>query len=108
MNRRGVAVRGVTIEGAAASGIHIGYSHNFTLDQVIVRNTRANAIQVTETSSNGSILRLKAFNTGEDSVVFFSVKSYGAQVNNILLQSPEVHTVRRAEQFLSGVPETLL
>ena len=88
MNSRGIVVRGVTIEGAAAAGIYVGRTHDYLIDRVIVRNTRADAIHNTEGSSFGTIFRPDIFNSGDDGVAFVSYKRDGVQVNNMVLQSP--------------------
>lgn len=88
MNARGIVVRNVTIEGAAAAGIYVGNTHDFLMDRVIVRNTRADAIHHTEGSSYGTILRPQIFNPGDDGVAFVSYREDGVAVNNMVLQSP--------------------
>ncbi|KAI2497027.1 polygalacturonase [Fragilaria crotonensis] len=89
MNSRGIVVRGVTIEGAAAAGIYIGNTHDYLIDRVIVRNTRSDAIHNTEASSFGTIIRPDIFNSGDDGVAFVSYRRDGSQVNNMILQSPK-------------------
>lgn len=88
MNSRGIVVRKVRIEGAAAAGIFVGNTHEYLIDRVSVRNTRADAIHNTEGSSYGTILRPEIFNPGDDGVAFVSYKTDGIQVNNMVLQSP--------------------
>ena len=99
MNSRGIVVRGVTIEGAAASGIFIGNTHNFTVEGVIVRNARASSIYITEGSSSGNILRPQIFNSGSDGVAFLSRKSHGVQVKDMFLQSPKVKFCSTSRAF---------
>ncbi|KAI2513645.1 polygalacturonase [Fragilaria crotonensis] len=90
MNCRGVVVRGVTIQGSASLGIHVANTYDFILDKVIVRNTRAGAIHITEKSSNGTLLQPQTFNSGDSAIVIQSSRKDGGQVNNIVLQSPAV------------------
>ncbi|KAI2513644.1 polygalacturonase [Fragilaria crotonensis] len=89
MNSRGIVVRGVTIEGAAAAGIYVGNTHDYLIDRVTVRNTRSDAIHNTEASSFGTIVRPGIFNSGDDGVAFVSYRRDGSQVNNMVLQSPK-------------------
>ena len=88
MNARGIVVRNVTIEGAAAAGIYVGNTHDFLIDRVIVRNTRADAIHHTEGSTYGTILRPDISNPGDDGVAFVSYRQDGVMVSNMVLQSP--------------------
>ncbi|KAI2497029.1 polygalacturonase [Fragilaria crotonensis] len=90
MNCRGVVVRGVTIQGSANLGIHVGNTYNFILDKVVVRNTRAGAIYIAEKSSNGTLLQPQTFNSGDSAIVIQSSRQDGGQVNDIVLQSPAV------------------
>ncbi|KAI2497026.1 polygalacturonase [Fragilaria crotonensis] len=90
MNCRGVVVRGVTIQGSANLGIHVGNAIDFILDKVVVRNTRAGAIYIGEKSSSRTLLQPQTFNSGESAIVIQSSRQDGGQVNNILLQSPQV------------------
>jgi polygalacturonase len=88
MNSRGIVVRRVRIEGAAAAGIFVGNCHDYLIDRVVVRNTRADAIHNTEGSSYGTILRPDIYNPGDDGVAFVSYRTDSDLVNNMLLQSP--------------------
>ncbi|KAI2497038.1 polygalacturonase [Fragilaria crotonensis] len=99
MNSRGVVVRGVTIEGAAAAGIFVGNCVDFTIDRVVVRNTRASGIYITEGSSSGNILRPQVLNSGGDGVAFLSQKSHAVQVSKMFLQSPRVMSCPSGRAF---------
>ena len=88
MDHDGIVVRGVNIDGSAAAGIFVGDCHNFVIDRVVVRDTRADAIHTTEGSSYGTIIRPRIYNPGDDGVAFVSYNSDSSPVNNMLLQSP--------------------
>ncbi len=86
----GTVVRGVTIDGAAAAGIYVGGAARFRLEDVSVRSTRADGIHITGGSHDGTVLRPKIVQSGDDGVAVVSYKGDGAITHHIDVVSPVV------------------
>jgi len=85
----GVTLTNVQVLGSAASGIFIdGGASNFLLQDVLVRNTRADGIHMTGNAHDGRVLRARVDKAGDDGI---AVVSYGSQnCKNIKIDSPRV------------------
>lgn len=85
-----VNVSSVTIDGSAAAGVYVGGTNGFVLADVIVQNTRADAIHITGGASNGKVARPIVKNPGDDGV---AVVSYNTAVpcSNIQVVSPRLY-----------------
>ena len=90
LGHSGIVVKNVTINGSAAAGIYVGSTTNFTLADVSVNNTRADAIHITSGASGGKVLRPTITGSGDDGVAIVSYEGDGAIVNNITVVSPRV------------------
>lgn len=69
----GVTVTDVTITGSAAAGVYVGGAAEFRLARLQVSDTRADGIQMTEGSSDGTVSDVTVTGSGDDGV---SVVSY--------------------------------
>jgi len=91
VGRTGVTVRGVTVDGSAAAGIYVGNAaSDFLLDSVIVRNTRADGIHMTQGANNGRVLSPLVSMSGDDGVAVVSYAPDGAPCSDITVESPTV------------------
>ena len=93
-NFTGLTVRNVTIDGSAAAGIYVGGSDNFLLENVTVRDTRADAIHMTGGAANGRVVRPLVSNPGDDGVAVVSYLNDGEIAHDITIESPRVENQR--------------
>lgn len=89
--RDGIVINKVTINGSAAAGMYIGGATNFTISDVTVRNTRADAIHMTEAARDGRIIRPQIYNPGDDGVAVVSYVGNSAPVRRITVTSPRLY-----------------
>lgn len=85
----GIAVRNVVVDGSAAAGIFVGGASGFTLQNVAVRNTRADGIHMTLGSRNGEVISPVVTNPGDDGVAVVSYRNEPI-VNGITVTNPRV------------------
>jgi YVTN family beta-propeller protein len=85
----GNTINDVTINGSAAAGVFVYGASNFTLNRVIVMNTRADGIHMTHGANNGHVNYAVTQNTGDDGI---SVISYSGEPidHDIVITSPTV------------------
>ena len=87
----GAIVRNVIIDGSAGAGIFVYGATNYVISDVIVRNTRADAIHNTHGSTNGLIQRPIVRNPGDDGVAIVSYEdTVIPPCSNIHVQSPKL------------------
>lgn len=86
----GITVRNVVIEGSAAAGVYVGGATHFSLTNVTVKNTRADAIHMTGGAAYGTLTNPRVVNPGDDGVAVVSYLNDGAQVHDITVESPRV------------------
>lgn len=90
----GLTVRNVTIDGSAAAGIYVGGSDNFLLENVTVRDTRADAIHMTGGAANGRVVHPVVSNPGDDGVAVVSYLNDGEIAHDITVDTPRVENQR--------------
>jgi hypothetical protein len=90
----GITVKNVTVLGAAAAGVYVGGAANFTLQDVRVHDTNADAIHMTLGSHDGQVIRPVVKNPGDDGVAVVSYLGDGALTRNITVTSPQVSNQR--------------
>ena len=95
----GIAVRNVTVDGSAAAGIYVGGASNFTLSDVLVRNTNADGIHMTTGAHDGVVRNARVVNPGDDGVAVVSYRNDGELVRNITVESPRVEGQRWGRGF---------
>lgn len=107
--RSGIVLRRVTIAGSAASGIYLWGTSNFLIEDVRVRDTRADGIHVTGTSHDGTVRRPVVDRTGDDGVGIVSYEQDKIPVKRILVDSPVVrdNTWGRGVSVVGGEDITL-
>lgn len=76
-------VRNVTIDGSAAAGIYVGESSNFLIEDVTVKDTRADAIHITLGSHHGKVIRPRCLHAGDDGVAIVSYEGDGVICHDI-------------------------
>ena len=87
----GITLRNVTVVGSAAAGIYVGgATHNFLLDHVVVQDTRADGIHMTEGAYSGSVVSPTVINSGDDGVAVVSYTQDGTPCHDITVTSPRV------------------
>ena len=87
----GIRVTDVLIDGSAAAGVYVGGARNFSLTRVTVRNTRADAIHITEGASLGTVTDAVVRNAGDDGVAVVSYAGDGDPVSrDITVVRPRV------------------
>jgi hypothetical protein len=91
----GVRLNDITITGSAGAGVLLDGASNFVLNQVTVRDSRADGIHMTRGSNHGQVNNPLTERTGDDGV---AVVSYGPQFgvndppcHNITIESPVVN-----------------
>lgn len=87
----GVSISNVTINGSAAAGLYIGGASHFTVTDVTVANTRADAIHMTGGAHDGAIIRPTIRNPGDDGVAVVSYKANGVLCHHITVTSPRLY-----------------
>ena len=90
LGHRGIVLRNVVVDGAAAAGVYVGGASQFLLEDVTVRNTRADGIHMTGGAHDGTVLRPRVSGTGDDGVAVVSYRGDGAVSHHITVQSPTV------------------
>lgn len=90
----GLSVRRVTVTGSAASGIFLAGRARFLLEDVTVKDTRADGIHLTAGSRAGTVLRPRTSGTGDDGVAVVSYGRDGAPCNSIRVERPRVDGTR--------------
>lgn len=70
-----ISVQNVLTDGAADAGIYVGGASNFALTDVTVQNTRADAINMTTSSHDGTVTRPRVINPGDDGVAVVSCRN---------------------------------
>lgn len=70
---RGFSLTNVTVRGAATAGIALDDAHGGTLRRILVRDTMADGLHITNGSSDITVSDYRAVNTGDDG---FAVVSY--------------------------------
>ncbi len=88
-NQPGIVITNVTVTKSASAGILVYGSWDFTIADVIVQDTRADAIHMTGASHNGRVLRPVIRRPGDDGV---AVVSYGTEqaTHHIEVLSPRL------------------
>ena len=79
----GVTVRNVKVDGSAAAGIHVDQSSNFLIEDVLVMDTRADAIHITYGSHHGRVVRPLCIRAGDDGVAVVSYVNDGVICHDI-------------------------
>ncbi|NQU36046.1 MAG: right-handed parallel beta-helix repeat-containing protein [Actinobacteria bacterium] len=95
----GIVVQNVTVDGSAAAGIYVGGASNFTLSDVLVRNTNADGIHMTTGAHDGVVRNARVVNPGDDGVAVVSYRNDGELVRNITVESPRVEGQRWGRGF---------
>lgn len=95
VNADGVALRDITINGSAATGVFIYDSANFRLDRITVRDSRADGIHMTDGSNNGVVNDVVTERTGDDGVAVISYTNrntpFSGVCHDIQINSPTVN-----------------
>ena len=84
----GTQIRNVVIDGSAAAGLYVGGAGNFTIQDVVIKNTRADGLHMTEASHDGTVVRPFIKNPGDDGVAVVSYLNDGAPCQNIEITQP--------------------
>lgn len=93
-----VNVSSVTIDGSAAAGVYVGGTNGFVLADVLVQNTRADAIHITGGAANGKVARVIVKNPGDDGVAVVSYNTAPA-CSNIQIISPRLYGQKWGRAF---------
>ncbi|GAB2597885.1 right-handed parallel beta-helix repeat-containing protein [Microlunatus antarcticus] len=88
--RSGIVLRRVTVDGSAAAGIYLWGTSHFVIDDVRVRDTRADGIHVTGPSHDGTIRRAVVDRAGDDGIGIVSYQQDGVPVKKVLVDAPTV------------------
>lgn len=88
--RQRTVIRKVTIDGSAAVGIFLRGASGYLIEDVVVKNTRADGIHTTEKSFDGRIVRPILRNTGDDGVAVVSYLRDGGVCHDITVESPRL------------------
>ena len=91
---RGLVVRKVTVTGSAASGVFLAGVADFRLEDITVKDTRADGIHLSQGSRNGRVLRPRLSGTGDDGVAVVSYLQDGAPCRDIRVDNPVVRGTR--------------
>ena len=89
----------VTVHGSAASGVFIQGCAGFTLTEVEVTGTRADAIHMTGGSHDGSVIRPIVNNPGDDGVAIVSYLNDGVRCHHITVISPRLYGQKWGRAF---------
>ena len=90
LGRQRDVLRGVTVVRAAAAGVYVGGAGNFTLDHVIVRDSRADGIHLTAGAHDGTVVSPTIERSGDDGVAVVSYQQDGPPCHDIAVRSPTV------------------
>jgi hypothetical protein len=88
----GITVQDTTIDGSAAAGIFVNGASNFTLNRVIVMNTMADGIHMTNASHDGIVRDAVVRGTGDDGIAVVSYLSNPQAVHDIQIINPKVYS----------------
>ncbi len=91
MNSSGAIVRGVSIDGSAAAGIFAFGASNYLIEDVTVKNTRADGIHNTHGSHHGTIRRAHVRNVGDDGIAIVSYGQDKEWCHDIEIDSPRFY-----------------
>jgi polygalacturonase len=86
----GVVVRDITVDGSAAAGIYVEAADHFTISDVIVKETRADGIHMTNGARDGQVIRPHVIGTGDDGVAVVSYTRDQVLVRGITVDAPVV------------------
>ena len=87
----GARIQGVQVHGSAAAGILAYGATNFTISDVLVRDTRADGIHITHGSQGGQVLRPRVENPGDDGVAVVSYDVDPRVCRDMRIVSPQLH-----------------
>lgn len=89
----GIVVRHVTVDGSAAAGVYIAGCSHYLLEDVTVKNTRADGIHNTGGDHDGVIRRAVIRNVGDDgvAVVSYSRDKGAVPCRRIVVESPRFY-----------------
>jgi Right handed beta helix region len=90
--RSGVTVSGVNITGGSSAGMYIPNASNFRIENVTIRDTAADGIQLTAGSNNGQVNNVTTERTGDDgiAVVSHTAGPAAGMCHDIVVNSPVV------------------
>ncbi|MEO3761531.1 right-handed parallel beta-helix repeat-containing protein [Mycobacterium sp. B14F4] len=94
----GVTVSGVNITGGSSAGMYVPNASNFRIENVTIRDTAADGIQLTAGSNNGQVNNVTTEGTGDDGIAVVS-HTFGPAVgmcHDIVINSPRVLSNRQA------------
>lgn len=83
-------LRRLVIDGSAAAGVYVGGAHDFLLDHLTVRDTRADGIHITGGAADGRVVSPTVVNSGDDGVAVVSYMQDGPPVARVTVSSPTV------------------
>ena len=108
--RSGIVLRRVQVDGSAAAGIYAWGTSNFLMEDVRVRDTRADGIHITGTSHDGRVHHPVVDRTGDDGVGIVSYQADKVPVRRILVDAPVVRDNRwgRGMSVVGGEDITFL
>jgi hypothetical protein len=88
----GVKVSGVNITGGSSAGMYVPNASNFRIENVTIRDTAADGIQVTAGSNSGQINNVTTERTGDDGIAIVSYVGGPAtgMCHDIVVNSPVV------------------
>nr|WP_238950367.1 right-handed parallel beta-helix repeat-containing protein [Mycobacterium sp. IDR2000157661] len=94
----GVTVSGVDIVGGSSAGMYVPRATNFLIENVNIRDTAADGIQLTAGSNNGQLNNVTTEGTGDDgiAVVSHTVGPAVGMCHDIVVNSPRVLSNRQA------------
>lgn len=89
MGHRGDTLRNINVDGSAAAGILVGSgASDFLLDNVTVRNTRADGIHMTGGAHDGHVNHPVVSGAGDDSVAVVSYSRDASPCYGLTIDSP--------------------
>nr|WP_232530901.1 glycosyl hydrolase family 28-related protein [Microlunatus antarcticus] len=87
----GIVVRNVVIDGSSAAGVYVGSGvSNFLLENLQVRDTRADGIHITGTAHDGVVRKPVVDRAGDDGVAVVSYLEDKEPVRRVMVESPTV------------------
>jgi hypothetical protein len=86
----GSRISDVTIDGTGSAGLYVGRSSNFHLNRVVVTNTKADSIHITEGSHDGVVNDAVVANSGDDGISIVSYRDGNPAVTNIAINNPRL------------------
>ena len=90
--RDGVSISGVNITGGSSAGMYVPNASNFRIENVSIRDTAADGIQITAGSNNGQLNDVTTERTGDDGIAVVSYIAGPAigLCHDIVVNSPKV------------------